>query len=125
MTFIFAAINTTPRITEKSLGAATMTQDLSHKRYVYFWIDGLHVNVRLDDERSCLLVIMGADERGNKDLIAVSDGYRESAASWGEILLDLKRRGLTEVPQLAIGDGALGFWKALREQFPGTREQLC
>ena len=102
-------------------------RDLSEERYVYFWADGIHVNVRLDEERSCILVIMGADEKGNKELVAVSDGYRESKASWREILLDLKRRGLKEGPKLAIGDGALGFWAALREVFPGptTREQRC
>jgi len=102
-------------------------RDLSEKRYVYFWADGIHVNVRLDEERSCILVIMGADEEGNKELVTVSDGYRESKASWREIMLDLKRRGLEEGPKLAIGDGALGFWAALREVFPGpmTREQRC
>ena len=102
-------------------------RDLSEKRYAYIWADGIHVNVRLDEERSCILVIMGADEQGNKELLALSDGYRESKASWREILLDLKRRGLEEGPKLAIGDGALGFWAALREVFPGpsTREQRC
>jgi len=102
-------------------------RDLSEERYVYFWADGIHVNVRLDEERSCILMIMGADEKGNKELVAVSDGYRESKASWREIMLDLKRRGLKEGPKLAIGDGALGFWAALREVFPGptTREQRC
>ena len=102
-------------------------RDLSEKRYAYFWADGIHVNVRLDEERCCILVIMGADEEGNKELLAVSDGYRESKVSWREIMLDLKRRGLQEGPKLAIGDGALGFWAALREVFPGptTREQRC
>ena len=100
-------------------------RDLSGKRYVYFWADGLHVNVRLDEERSCILVIMAADEHGNKELVAVSDGYRESAASWREILLGLRRRGLVIGPRLATADGALGFWKALREVYPGTREQTC
>lgn len=100
-------------------------RDLSKKRYVYFWADGLHVNVRLDDERSCILVIMGADKDGNKELVAVSDGFRESTASWREILLDLKNRGLTVGPKLATADGALGFWAALREVFPGCREQTC
>ncbi len=102
-------------------------RDLSDKRYAYIWADGIHVNVRLDEERSCILVIMGADEAGNKELVAVSDGYRESKASWKEVMLDLKRRGLKEGPKLASGDGALGFWAALREVFPGpmTREQRC
>ena len=102
-------------------------RDLSDKRYAYIWADGIHVNVRLDEERSCILVIMGADEAGNKELVAVSDGYRESKASWREVMLDLRRRGLKEGPKLATGDGALGFWAALREVFPGpqTREQRC
>ena len=102
-------------------------RDLSGKRYVYFWADGIHVNVRLDEERSCILVIMAADVEGNKELLAVSDGYRESKAAWREILLGLKRRGLREGPKLASADGALGFWAALREVFPSptTREQRC
>ena len=100
-------------------------RDLSDKRYVYFWADGIHVNVRLDAERSCILVIMGADEHGRKELVAVSDGYRESTESWREILLDLRRRGLTVAPRLASADGALGFWAALREVYPDTEEQTC
>jgi transposase-like protein len=79
----------------------------------------------LDEERSCILVIMGANESGRKELLAVSDGYAESKASWREILLDLKRRGLKIGPKLAVGDGALGFWAALREVYPGCREQRC
>ena len=100
-------------------------RDLSGKRYVYFWADGLHVNVRLDEERSCILVIMGADEQGRKEVVAVSDGYRESKTAWCELLLDLRRRGLTKGPRLATADGALGFWAALREVYPGTEEQTC
>jgi putative transposase len=100
-------------------------RDLSEKQYVYIWVDGIHVNVRLDEERSCILVVMGADAKGKKELLAVSDGYRESKASWREILLDLKRRGMKGGPKLAIGDGALGFWAALREVFPTCREQRC
>ena len=100
-------------------------RDLSQKRYVYFWADGLHVNVRLDDERSCILVIMGADEQGHKELVAVSDGYRESTASWRELLLDLRSHGLKVGPKLSTADGALGFWAALREVFPGSKEQTC
>ena len=100
-------------------------RDLSDKRYVYFWVDGIHANVRLDEERSCILVVMAADTHGNKDLVAVSDGYRESKATWREVLLDLKRRGLRFAPKLTIGDGALGFWAAVREVFPGAREQRC
>ena len=100
-------------------------RDLSEKKYVYFWVDGIYFNVRLDNEKSCILVIMGADKHGNKELIAVSDGYRESKLSWREILLDLKRRGLKISPKLAIGDGALGFWAAVDEVFPETKRQRC
>ena len=105
--------------------AAWCARDFELKRYVYFWVDGIHFNVRLDEERSCILVIMGANESGRKELLAVSDGYAESKASWREILLDLKRRGLKIGPKLAVGDGALGFWAALREVYPGCREQRC
>ena len=100
-------------------------RDFELKRYVYFWVDGIHFNVRLDGERSCILVVMAANESGRKELLAVSDGYAESKASWREILLDLKRRGLEIGPKLAVGDGALGFWAALREVYPGCREQRC
>ena len=100
-------------------------QRFEDKSYVYFWADGIHFNVRLEEERSCILVIMAADATGRKELIAVSDGYAESKTSWREILLDLKRRGLKSGPKLAVGDGALGFWAALREVYPGCREQRC
>lgn len=100
-------------------------RDLKTKEYVYFWVDGIHFNVRLDDERSCILVIMGADKHGNKELIAVNDGFRESTLSWKEMLLDLKRRGLKNAPKLVIGDGALGFWAAQAEVFPKTKRQRC
>jgi putative transposase len=100
-------------------------RDLKGKQYVYMWVDGIHVNVRLDEEKSCILAVMGADSKGKKELLAVSDGFRESKVSWREILLDLKRRGMAEGPRLAIGDGALGFWAALREVFPKCREQRC
>lgn len=99
-------------------------RDLSHKRYVYIWADGIHSNVRMDD-RLCLLVVIGSDERGNKELIALNDGFRESAASWEETLLDLTQRGLKGAPQLAVGDGALGFWKALDKVWPHTVQQRC
>ena len=105
--------------------AVWCARDFELKRYAYFWVDGIHFNVRLDEERSCILVIMGADESGRKELLAVSDGYAESKASWREVLLDLKRRGLNIGPKLAVGDGALGFWAALREVYPGCREQRC
>ncbi|MFO0788777.1 MAG: IS256 family transposase [Pirellulales bacterium] len=103
-------------------------RDLSEKQYVYVWADGIHVNVRLENEanqRQCLLVLMGATADGLKELIAVVDGYRESEQSWYELLLDLKSRGLALAPKLAIGDGALGFWAALRKVFGETREQRC
>ena len=100
-------------------------RDLSARRYVYFWADGIHFSPRLDHDKQCILVVMGADELGRKELLAIADGYRESAQSWRELLLDLKRRGLVIAPELATGDGALGFWKALREVYGTTREQRC
>jgi putative transposase len=100
-------------------------RDLSSKRYVYWWADGIHFNVRLDDERSCILVLMGALEDGRKEIIAVQDGYRESKQSWKELLADLKQRGLNHGPKLAVGDGALGFWGALSEEFGEVRGQRC
>jgi len=100
-------------------------RDLSGKDYVYFWVDGIYFNVRLDDNRSCILVIMAADRHGNKELLAVQDGYRESKEGWREMLLDLKIRGLKIGPRLSIGDGGLGFWAALDEIFPETKRQRC
>jgi transposase-like protein len=103
-------------------------RDLSERQYVYFWADGIYANVRLEDEansKQCLLVLMGATAQGEKELLAVIDGYRESKQSWLELLLDIKQRGLALAPKLAVGDGALGFWSALREVFPETREQRC
>ena len=100
-------------------------RDLSGKRYVYIWADGIYFNVRLSDERPCILVLIGATEDGTKELIAACDGMRESKIAWQELLRDLKRRGLTIPPLLAIGDGALGFWAALEEEFPGCRQQRC
>ena len=99
-------------------------RDLSRKRYVYVWADGVHCNVRLND-RLCLLVVIGADELGNKELLAVSDGYRESSASWEDVLMDLTQRGLTVPPKLAIGDGAMGFWNAVGKVWPTTDQQRC
>jgi transposase-like protein len=99
-------------------------RDLGQKRYVYWWADGVYSNVRLDD-RLCLLVIIGVTEHGHKELVAVEDGHRESEASWRELLTGLKERGLEHAPKLAVGDGALGFWKALRKVFPDTRHQRC
>lgn len=100
-------------------------RDLSGKQYVYIWVDGIYFNVRLDDERSCVLVMLGATPEGKKELIAVQDGYRESKLSWQDLLRDLKARGLTQLPALATGDGALGFWAAAAEEFPLTRRQRC
>ena len=102
-----------------------LRRDLSAKRYVYLWADGVYFSPRLEHDKQCLLVIIGADEIGNKDIVGLSDGYRESEQSWCELLLDLKRRGLTASPELATGDGALGFWKALRQVYGHTREQRC
>jgi putative transposase len=100
-------------------------RDLSAKRYVYFWADGIHVQARLADTAQCLLVIIGATPEGKKELVGLIDGVRESAQSWRELLLDLKRRGLAMGPELAIADGALGFWQAIEEVWPQTRGQRC
>ena len=100
-------------------------RSLAGKRYAYLWADGLYFGVRLTDERPCVLVIMGATQDGRKELIAIHDGERESEQSWREALLDLKSRGLTDAPMLAVGDGALGFWAALPRVFPATRCQRC
>ena len=103
-------------------------RDLTGKRYVYWWADGIYFNVRLEDtenKRQCFLILIGALDDGTKELIAVLDGYRESKLSWMELLSSLKERGLTDGPKLAIGDGSLGFWAALREVYPGTKEQRC
>ena len=99
-------------------------QDLSGREYVYVWVDGVHFRVRLDDERLCTLVMIGVRRDGKKELLAVEDGYRESAESWSSVLRDLKRRGM-RAPLLAVGDGALGFWRAVGNVWPQTREQRC
>ena len=99
-------------------------RDLSNKRYVYWWADGIYSNVRMDD-KLCLLVIIGATEDGKKELVAVEDGFRESTDSWFSVLTELRSRGLTIEPSLAVGDGALGFWKALSQSYPQTRHQRC
>jgi putative transposase len=100
-------------------------RDLSQKRYVYWWADGVYFNVRLDEERSCVLVLIGATEDGTKELLAVVDGYRESTQSWRELLGQLKRLGLTSAPKLAIGDGSLGFWIALQQEYGPVVQQRC
>lgn len=113
---------------------AWQQRSLADKRYVYLWVDGVYFNIRLDEDRQCILVVMGATAQGKKELVAVRprahrravhDGYRESEQSWTEILVDLKARGLAQPPKVAVGDGALGFWKALRKVFGQTRQQRC
>lgn len=100
-------------------------RSLASKRYVYLWVDGVHFNIRLEEDRQCILVVLGATEDGQKELVAISDGYRESSDSWKEILLGLIERGLEHAPAIAVGDGALGFWTAVSEIFPTTRHQRC
>ncbi len=125
--------------TSAGLSAATITRltvqwqdearrfadrSLAEVDFVYLWVDGIHVNVRLEQEKLCLLVMIGVRADGRKELVALTDGYRESTESWANLLRDCKRRGM-RAPVLAMGDGALGFWAALREVFPQTREQRC
>jgi putative transposase len=112
--------------------ARRQKRDLSAKRYVYCWADGIHLEARLDEQAQCILVIIGATPEGQKELVGFTDGLRESSQSWRDLLLDLKRRGLTTAPQIAVAKpalakagGALGFWKALGEVWPTTREQRC
>jgi len=100
-------------------------RDLSDKRYAYIWADGVYFTPRLDGDRQCMLVIIGTDEYGEKDVLGIMDGFRENADSWRDLLRGMKKRGLMEDPELAIGDGAIGFWTALRDVFPTTREQRC
>ncbi len=126
--------------TAKGLSASTITRlkevwqeefqewtqrSLKGKEYVYVWADGVHFNIRLEEDRQCILVLMGATADGRKELIAIADGYRESEQSWKALLLDVKSRGLVIDPKLATGDGALGFWKALGQVYPTCREQRC
>jgi transposase-like protein len=100
-------------------------RDLSSKKYVYLWADGVYFQARLEDQKQCILVLMGSTLSGDKELIAIQDGFRESEQSWFELLQDVKRRGLVVPPKLAVGDGALGFWKALRKVYPATKTQRC
>jgi putative transposase len=100
-------------------------RSLADKQYVYLWVDGVHFNIRLEEDRQCILVLMGATADGHKELVALADGYRESEQSWKVLLLDVKAHGLSIDPKLATGDGALGFWKALAQVFPTTRPQRC
>ena len=118
--------NTISRLKSKWIDEYTQwrKKDLSDKRYVYFWADGVYSNVRMDD-RLCLLVIIGVTEHGHKELVAVEDGFRESTDSWQELLTGLRERGLIESPKLATGDGALGFWNALSKVYPSCKHQRC
>jgi putative transposase len=118
--------STVQRLTEawQAEHAEWMTRDLSGVDYVYWWADGVHFNIRLEEDRLCCLVIVGVRPDGTKELVALADGYRESTDSWAEVLRSLRDRGL-QAPVLAVGDGALGFWGALRDVFPDTREQRC
>jgi len=100
-------------------------RDLAGRQYVYIWADGVYLQGRMEDEKQCILVIIGATPEGCKELVGFQAGFRESTQSWRELLIDLKRRGLTNGPELAVGDGALGFWKAIDEVFPGARHQRC
>lgn len=100
-------------------------RDLSARRYVYIWADGIYFRARMEDQSQCMLVIIGATPEGRKELLGFTSGYRESAQSWAELLIDLKARGLAHPPLLATGDGALGFWSALGKVFPTTRQQRC
>lgn len=104
---------------------AWQERDLTGKRYVYLWADGIYFNVRLEPDRPCVLVVIGATADGRKELVGLLDGQRKRALSWKELLLELVRRGLACAPELAVGDGGLGFWRALEEVFPGTRQQRC
>ena len=100
-------------------------RDLSARRYVYMWADGVYLQARMEPQAECMLVILGATPEGKKELVGFQVGVRESAQSWRELLVDIKARGLKVAPQVAVGDGAMGFWKALDEVFPGTRRQRC
>jgi len=100
-------------------------RDLSARRYVYIWADGVYLQARMEDNAACMLVVIGATPEGRKELVGFQVGIRESTQSWRELLVDLKARGLSIAPQIAVGDGALGFWKALEEIFPSTRHQRC
>jgi len=105
--------------------ARWQTRDLSARRYVYVWADGVYLQARMEEHAECMLVLIGATPEGKKELVGFQVGVRESAQSWRELLVEVKRRGLAIAPELAVGDGALGFWKALDELYPGTRHQRC
>ena len=105
--------------------ARSQGRDLSARRYVYAWAGGVYLQARMEDQAECMLVLIGATPEGKKELVGFQAGLRESAQSWRELLIDVKRRGLSIAPEIAVGDGALGFWRALNEVFPGTRHQRC
>jgi putative transposase len=105
--------------------ASWQDRDLSARHYVYVWADGIYLQARMEEQAECMLVLIGATPEGKKELVGFQVGVRESAQSWRELLVDVKRRGLSLAPKIAVGDGALGFWKALEEVFPGTRHQRC
>ncbi len=100
-------------------------RDLSARRYAYIWADGVYLQARMEEQAECMLVLIGATPEGKKELVGFQVGVRESAQSWRELLVDVKRRGLSIAPEIAVGDGALGFWRALDEVFPGTAHQRC
>ena len=105
--------------------AAWSKRRLDRERWVYMWADGIYSGLRASSEKLCALVVIGVNERGEKRFLAIEDGVRESKQSWREVLLDLKARGMSQAPELAVGDGALGFWAALGEVYPKAREQRC
>jgi putative transposase len=105
--------------------ARWQARDLSARRYVYVWADGVYLQARMEEQAECMLVLIGATPEGKKELVGFQVGVRESAQSWRELLVEVKRRGLAIAPEIAVGDGALGFWRALDEVFPGTRHQRC
>src|SRR5215213_8315659 len=105
--------------------ARWQARDLSARRYVYVWADGVYLQARMEEHAECMLVLIGATPEGRKELVGFQVGVRESAQSWRELLIEVKRRGLTIAPEIAVGDGALGFWRAIDEAFPGTRHQRC
>ncbi|MBD3147122.1 IS256 family transposase [Microbispora bryophytorum] len=123
-TGLSASVITRLTETSKAEQRTFADRDLSGVDYVYLWVDGIHVNIRLEEHKLCLLVMIGVRADGRKELVALSDGYRESAESWADLLRDAKRRGM-RAPVLAVGDGALGFWSALGEVFPQARAQRC
>jgi putative transposase len=105
--------------------ARWQARDLSARHYVYVWADGVYLQARMEEQAECMLVLIGATPEGKKELVGFQVGGRESAQNWRELLVDVKRRGLSVAPEIAVGDGALGFWTALEEVFPGTRHQRC